>query len=220
MASVSSSNLCIHCHCWHYHSHHRYSKNNTSFARTIKKKKHHANSTFIFALLPAVTIIITDLELTGFFLGGGVSSITIEAIKAAFRCHCESFLKGWWDFQLHTSFGQGQASTAAAVCSELPMSSCWQRERTRARNSRGCHWCFHYLSWQFSLLGNHTVTGECPHDDKNLPRWSALEKDIESPPAPGSRSAVLQLWACFLSSLWELSKWKGDFSFFLPGVFM
>lgn len=87
------------------------------------------------------------------FFGGGVSSITIEAIKAAFRCHCESFLKGWWDFQLHTSFGQGQASTAAAVCSELPMSSCWQRERTRARNSRGCHWCFHYLSWQFSLLG-------------------------------------------------------------------
>lgn len=156
----------------------------------------------------------------GFFWGGGVSSITIEAIKAAFRCHCESFLKGWWDFQLHTSFGQGQASTAAAVCSELPMSSCWQRERTRARNSRGCHWCFHYLSWQFSLLGNHTVTGECPHDDKNLPRWSALEKDIESPPAPGSRSAILQLWACFLSSLWELSKWKGDFSFFLPGVFM
>lgn len=154
------------------------------------------------------------------FFWGGVSSITIEAIKAAFRCHCESFLKGWWDFQLHTSFGQGQASTAAAVCSELPMSSCWQRERTRARKSRGCHWCFHYLSRQFSLLGNHTVTGECPHDDKNLPRWSALEKDIESPPAPGSRSAVLQLWACFLSSLWELSKWKGDFSFFLPGVFM
>lgn len=116
--------------------------------------------------------------------------------------------------------GQKSPSTAAAVCSELPVSSCWRRERTRARKSRGCHWRFHYLSWQFSLLGNHTVTGECPHDDKNLPRWSALENDIESPPAPGSRSAVLQLWACFLSSLWELSKWNGDFSFFLPGVFM
>lgn len=219
MASVSSSNLCIHCHCWHYHSHHRYSKNNTSFARTIKKK---TTMQIVPSFLHSCQQSQSSLLIWNWrgFLGGGVSSITIEAIKAAFRCHCESFLKGWWDFQLHTSFGQGQASTAAAVCSELPMSSCWQRERTRARNSRGCHWCFHYLSWQFSLLGNHTVTGECPHDDKNLPRWSALEKDIESPPAPGSRSAILQLWACFLSSLWELSKWKGDFSFFLPGVFM
>lgn len=60
-----------------------------------------------------------------------------------------------------------------------------------------------------ALLGNHAVTGECPRDDKNLPRWSALEKGVESPPAPDGSSPTASL---FLEFPLEQSKRKGSYS--------
>lgn len=60
-------------------------------------------------------------------------------------------------------------STAATVCSELVVSGYWLKEGEHEQERVEDVITTSSICPGSALLGNHTVTGECPNDDKNPP---------------------------------------------------